>query len=175
MSNTRLVLSAETCRSRQHLISRVARGRLAWGNLDGISGPTNRLSKGGTRTCGLYYKGIQSEPRKPKTEEGDPLFDRGSQQSPLIGSGQGGDFLRGPRSCTQGQKVEEHGRPSSVYSEVRSGRERPYKAMPKGAVCREGVGRGHSSVDRRDSITRRERRASTLVTLNLRRRIGDWR
>jgi hypothetical protein len=175
MKNTRLALLVETYQPRQNLISRVARGRLVWGNLDGISGPTNRLSKGGTRTDGPYYKGIQLEPRKPQTEEGDPLFDRGSHQSPLIGSGQGGDFLRGPRSGTPGQEVEEHGRPSSAYSEVRSGRERPYKAMPKGVVCREGVGRGHSSVDRRDSITRRERRASTLAALNLKPGIGDWR
>src|SRR6185312_1286728 len=100
MSNTRLALLVEKYQSRQDLISRVARGRLAWGNLDGISGPTNRLSKGGTRTCGLYYKGIQSEPRKPEIEEGDPLFYRGSQQRTLIGSGQGDRFLRGPRSCT---------------------------------------------------------------------------
>ena len=175
MNNTRLVLSAETCRSRQDLINRVARGRLIWENLDGISGPTNRLLKGGTRTCGLYYKGIQLEPRKPKTEEGDSLFDRGSQQRTLTESGQGGRFLRGPRSCTRGQKVEEHERPSSVYPEIRGGRERPYKALPKGAVCREGVGRGHSSVDSEDSITSLEPRASTLAALKLERRRGDWR
>ena len=143
MKQTRRALLAGTCQSRQYLISRVARGRFVRGNLGGISGPTNRLM-GGTRTDGPYYKGIQLAPRKPQTEEGDPLSLRGSQQSPLTGSGQGGDFLRGPRNGTLGQEVEEHGRPSSAYSEVWSGRERPYKAMPKGAVCREGVGGAHS-------------------------------
>ena len=175
MSNTRLALLTATCQSRQYLISRVARGRLVRENPGGISGPTNRLSKGGTRTDGLYYKGIQLEPRKPKTWEGDRLSDAGSQQSSLIGSGQSDDFPRGPRNGTPGKEVGKHGRPSSAYLDVRGGRERPYKAMPKGAVCREGVRQGHSSVDHRDSITRRERRALTLVSLNLRRRIGDWR
>ena len=91
--------------------------------------------------------------------------------------GMGRDFPRGNRSGMLGQRS--WGTCEilpGLVADVLVTREDPfYKATPKGTGSREEVGQGHSSVDRRDNITRRERRTLTLAALNLKDGIGDCR
>jgi hypothetical protein len=58
---------------------------------------------------------------------------------------------------------------------LRDGQDGSYKGNRKGYTSREEVGQGNSSVDRRDSITRRERRPLALAVLDWKEGRGDCR
>ena len=175
MTQTQLNLSVETYRPSQDLISDVAGGRLVGRNSYGVSDLTNRRSRAGCERAGRTEKEsiwslVNSYMRKatgyPTREANSSAFE--------IRMGRTSSGVHGAACLDSGGG--QHGRSSPAFRQTTGGRQDgSYKGNRKGHTSWEEVRQGNSSVDRRDSKTRQERRPLTLAVLKLKEGIGDCR
>ena len=173
MTHTQRNLSVEMYRPPQDLISGVAGGRLDGRNSVEISGLTNRRRWAGCEQAVRTEKeSIWSLVNAYYLRKATVYFTREANNSAYeirmsrISSG-----VHGSECLDRG--VEQHGRSSPAYPPNLWWMDKtgPIRLSRKGLTSWKEVGQGHSSVDRRDSITRQERRALTLAVLNL--KVGE--
>ena len=175
MNKTRRDLLAERSQPQKDLIGCVAWDRLVWGNPEGISDPTNHPEREGCEPTGRTTResnwSLVTNDKRKATHyligEANSVCSRDQGRA---------DASSGVHGTARWESnVGEHGRSSPAYPKLRVDKPCPIRRTPKGTKSREEVRQGHSSEDRWDSITQRERRVLTLAWLKLRRRIGDWR
>jgi len=175
MTNTQRNLSVETYRPLQDLMSGVAGGRLAGRNPDGISGLTNRRRWAGReRAVRTEKESIWSPVNAYLGKATAYLMREANSTTYEIRMGGTSSGVHGSECLDRG--VGQHGRSSPAFHQTAGGRQDgSYKGNRKGHTSREEVRQGNSSVDRRDSKTRRERSPLALAALNLKEGRGDCR
>ena len=176
MTHTQRNLSVETYRPQQDLISCVAGDRLAGRNPDGISGLTNRRCWTGCEQAVRTEKeSIWSLVNTKMGKATRYFIGEASSSTYEIRMGRTSPGVYGSECLDSG--VGQHGRSSPAYPPdvLGDGQDGSYKGNRKGHTSWEEVRQGNSSVDRRDSKTRRERSLLTLATLNLKEGRRDCR